>query len=158
MSLRAVAERLPSTYTGADLYALCSDAMLKAVTRQAAAVDANMRAVNAGRAPGDGAISTAHFFDLHATADDVAVLVTESDFDAARRELVPSVSAGELAHYERVREAFEGSRRRGAAARVQGRRRSRVRRQGQQGHGQGHEQGRGQGQGQGQGGGVHKQR
>ncbi|KAK4236754.1 hypothetical protein C8A03DRAFT_16612 [Achaetomium macrosporum] len=110
VSLRAVAERLPFTYTGADFYALCSDAMLKAVTRQASLVDAKIKAINADlpghnlRAP----ISTAYFFDHFATQEDISVMVTEQDFLDAHRELVPSVSAGELAHYERVRAAFEG--------------------------------------------------
>lgn len=83
--------------------------MLKAVTRQASAVDAKIRAINdnSSNAP---PISTANFFDHHATAEDVAVMVTEQDFLDAHRELVPSVSAGELAHYESVRAAFEGGR------------------------------------------------
>lgn len=85
MSLRRVAESLPFTYTGADLYALCSDAMLKAVTRQASAVDAKIKAL-----PG-GPVSTAYFFDHLATAEDVAVMVTEEDFASAQRELVGSV-------------------------------------------------------------------
>jgi peroxin-6 len=84
--------------------------MLKAVTRQASLVDAKIRAINADlaahnlRAP----ISTAYFFDHFATREDVSVMVTEQDFLDAHRELVPSVSAGELAHYERVRATFEG--------------------------------------------------
>lgn len=118
MSLRSVAERLPFTYTGADFYALCSDAMLKAVTRQAANVDAkikhlNEEALTAAEADGHKApniITTANFFDHHATPEDIAVSVTEDDFVAAHRELIPSVSAGELAHYERVRASFEGGR------------------------------------------------
>lgn len=85
MSLRRVAESLPFTYTGADLYALCSDAMLKAVTRQASSVDAKIKAL-----PG-GPVSTAYFFDHMATAEDVAVMVTEEDFASAQRELVGSV-------------------------------------------------------------------
>ncbi|KAK1755311.1 hypothetical protein QBC47DRAFT_324218 [Echria macrotheca] len=112
VSLRSVAEQLPFTYTGADFYALCSDAMLKAVTRQASFVDAKIKALNAA---GTGRhdhqpISTAYFFDHHATPEDVAVMVTEQDFVDAHRELIPSVSAGELAHYERVRATFEGGR------------------------------------------------
>ncbi|UQC80511.1 peroxisomal biogenesis factor 6 [Colletotrichum lupini] len=107
VSLQAVADRLPFTYTGADFYALCSDAMLKAVTRQAAAVDAKIREINAERP--QGPISTAYFFDHHATPEDIAVMVTEEDFMNAHNELVPSVSAGELAHYESVRASFEGS-------------------------------------------------
>jgi peroxin-6 len=82
--------------------------MLKAVTRRADAVDAKIRELNATRS--GQPVSTASFFDHYATPDDVAVTVTEADFIAARDELVPSVSAGELAHYEKVRAAFEGGR------------------------------------------------
>lgn len=85
MSLRRVAGSLPFTYTGADLYALCSDAMLKAITRQTSAVDAKIKAL-----PG-GPITTAYFFDHLAIKDDIAVMVTEEDFAEAERELVGSV-------------------------------------------------------------------
>ena len=54
-------------------------------------------------------MSTAYFFDHFAEPSDLAVMVTEADFSAAQDELVPSVSQGELAHYEKVRAAFEGS-------------------------------------------------
>ncbi|UNI25096.1 peroxisomal assembly protein [Purpureocillium takamizusanense] len=110
VSLKAVADRLPFTYTGADFYALCSDAMLKAVTRQAAAVDAKVKAINSERKEGgiQHDISTAYYFDHYATPEDIAVMVTEADFMAAHEELIPSVSAGELAHYEKVRATFEG--------------------------------------------------
>jgi peroxin-6 len=85
--------------------------MLKAVTRQATAVDAKVRELNESRSSDhhQQPISTAYFFDHYATPDDVAVTVTEADFLGARDELVPSVSAGELAHYEKVRAAFEGT-------------------------------------------------
>lgn len=81
--------------------------MLKAVTRQATAVDTNIRAINADPAT-QHPISTAYYFDHYATPEDIAVMVTEADFLAANDELVPSVSAGELSHYERVRAMFEG--------------------------------------------------
>ncbi len=83
--------------------------MLKAVTRQASAVDAKIAAM-AAASGGKKTISTAYYFDHYATPEDVAVLVTEQDFLDANRELVPSISAGELAHYERVRATFEGNR------------------------------------------------
>ncbi|KAG7008938.1 peroxisomal biogenesis factor 6 [Physcia stellaris] len=102
LNLRRVAESLPFTYTGADLYALASDAMLKAITRQADAVDGKIKALP------DGPVTTAYFFDHLATEDDIAVTVTEVDFEAAKKELVGSVSAKELEHYSRVRAAFEG--------------------------------------------------
>ena len=85
LSLRRVASSLPFTYTGADLYALCSDAMLKAITRQASAVDAKIKAL-----PG-GPITTAYFFDHLATETDIAVMVTEEDFAEAQKELIGSV-------------------------------------------------------------------
>ncbi|KAF3481957.1 peroxisomal biogenesis factor 6 [Arthroderma uncinatum] len=101
LSLRRVAELLPFTYTGADLYALCSDAMLKAITRQATAVDEKIKALPTGP------VTTAYFFDHLATLEDTAVMVTEKDFIDAKNELVPSVSAKELEHFERVRKTFE---------------------------------------------------
>jgi peroxin-6 len=121
--LRDVAETLPFTYTGADLYALCSDAMLKAITRQARYVDAKIQEMEAA---GKGKVSTAWWFDNVATEEDTKVVVTHEDFEEARRELVGSVrfvpptpnsaatgeltlrnSAKELEHYQRVREQFE---------------------------------------------------
>ena len=36
-------------------------------------------------------------------------MVTEEDFMEAHKELVPSVSADELRHYDRVRKQFEGA-------------------------------------------------
>ena len=85
-SLHRVAEGLPLTYTGADLYALCSDAMLKAITRQTTAIDRKIKAL-----PG-GPVSTAYFFDHLAKEEDLAVTVSEKDFRAAQAELVGSVS------------------------------------------------------------------
>jgi peroxin-6 len=104
LSLQRIASQLPFTYTGADFYALCSDAMLKAVTRQASAVDQKVAAINRESKHN---ITTAYFFDHYATNEDIAVLVEEEDFIAAQKELIPSVSAKELEHYKRVREQFE---------------------------------------------------
>jgi peroxin-6 len=87
------------------MYALCSDAMLKAITRQARAVDNKVKAYSAAHNP----ITIAYFFDHLATDEDTAVMVTEEDFVEADRELVPSVSADEIQHYERVRKTFEGA-------------------------------------------------
>jgi peroxin-6 len=39
LDLATVAEQCPFNYTGADFYALCSDAMLKAMSRKAEEVD-----------------------------------------------------------------------------------------------------------------------
>lgn len=104
VNLRSVAQKLPFTYTGADLYALCSDAMLKAITRKTKAVDD--RVVEISRQRGEQ-VSTGWFFDHAATVEDVEVVVNEDDFDLAQKELVGSVSAKELEHFERIRQLFE---------------------------------------------------
>ncbi|KAH0254695.1 AAA-domain-containing protein, partial [Aureobasidium melanogenum] len=119
LDLGRVAEKLPFTYTGADLYALCSDAMLKAITRSARIVDDRVAEINGERAthsPPQPPISVAYFFDHFATEADTSVVVAEEDFMAAERELVPSVSADELGHYERVRREFEGGKEKEANA------------------------------------------
>jgi peroxin-6 len=104
--MQRFSQSLPFTYTGADMYALCSDAMLKAITRQARLVDEKVKAYNATHSP---PITIAWFFDHLATSEDTAVMVTEQDYLDAHRELVPSVSADELRHYETVRATFEGA-------------------------------------------------
>lgn len=106
LSFARISQGLPFTYTGADMYALCSDAMLKAITRQARAVDRKVKHHNDTHAQ---QITIAYFFDHLATDEDTAVLVTEQDYMDAHKELVPSVSADELRHYDRVRRTFEGA-------------------------------------------------
>lgn len=105
ISLQTVADSCPFNFTGADFYALCSDSMLNAMTRVANDVDKKIAKYNENR---DEPVSTRWWFDNVATQDDITVLVKDVDFDKARRELTPSVSADELAHYVRVRENFEG--------------------------------------------------
>jgi peroxin-6 len=80
--------------------------MLKAITRQARAVDKKVKEYNDTH---DQKITIAYFFDHLATEEDTAVLVTEEDYIEAHKELVPSVSADELRHYDRVRRTFEGA-------------------------------------------------
>ncbi|RUS17939.1 P-loop containing nucleoside triphosphate hydrolase protein [Endogone sp. FLAS-F59071] len=140
LDLRHIAEKCPFNYTGADFYALCSDAMLKAMTRVAETVEAKVvyvafpllfrpymslnphmtfepqfaASLNAKSQSSDGIASypvplTSQYFLSHmAKPEDIAVEVTEEDFDRAQRELVPSVSESELDHYKKVRERFEG--------------------------------------------------
>jgi peroxin-6 len=88
VDLTRVAHRLPFTYTGADLYALCSDAMLKAITRKTKQVDVKVQEISRAR---DEQISTAYYFDHLSVPEDTIVMVTEDDFAAAQNELVASV-------------------------------------------------------------------
>ncbi len=88
VDLTRVASRLPLTYTGADLYALCSDAMLKAITKKTKQVDVKVQEASWARGE---ELSTAYYFDHLATPDDTTVIVGEDDFIAAQSELVASV-------------------------------------------------------------------
>jgi peroxin-6 len=42
LDLRDIAEQCPFNYTGADFYALCSDAMLKSMSRKAEDIEAKI--------------------------------------------------------------------------------------------------------------------
>ena len=83
---------------------MCSDAMLKAITRKTRAVDRRVEEVS--RASGED-ISTGYFFGHLATPEDVEVVVSDAGFIAAQGELVGSVSHKELEHFERIRGMFE---------------------------------------------------
>jgi peroxin-6 len=99
VDLMAIAETCPFTFTGADFYALCSDAQLKAMTRAAEKV--NDKIARFGRK-----VSTQWWFDHIATQEDLEWQVEMVDFEGARRELVPSVSAQEQETYRRLQAQF----------------------------------------------------
>ncbi|KAF7722547.1 peroxisomal assembly protein [Apophysomyces ossiformis] len=105
LDLARVAERCPFHYTGADFYALCSDAMLKAMTRVANSIEDRVQVMN--KENPEKPITAQYFLSHLATPEDIVVQVEEIDFIKALDELVPSVSATELAHYTKVREKFE---------------------------------------------------
>lgn len=109
ISLQQIAQKCPFTYTGADFYAMCSDAMLNAMTRTANEVDEKFKKFNeTERIPNNlKPVSIRWWFENVAKEEDIDVVVTEKDFDKSLRELIPSVSAEELRHYLRVRENFQ---------------------------------------------------
>ena len=93
--LARVARAIPETFTGADIYALCADAWMRAAkraTERFGLTDANDAEEE--------------------NAPDVAV--EPADFASALEALTPSLTDEELARYARMRADFEGSR--GAAA------------------------------------------
>lgn len=107
IDLLKIAESCPFNFTGADFYALCSDAMLNAIIRTAGDVDRKLHKYNETR-PEEDQLNLRQWFDKVATESDMEVLVSEEDFAKARLDLVASVSEEELKHYLRVRENFEG--------------------------------------------------
>jgi peroxin-6 len=82
VDLPGLARRCPPRYTGADLYALCADAWMRAVKRQLAA-----------DAPAAGAVPT--------------VFVDADDFEGAMAELAPSLSEAELERYAALAAGFD---------------------------------------------------
>ncbi|EJS42121.1 pex6p [Saccharomyces arboricola H-6] len=105
VKLTELAKLCPFNYTGADFYALCSDAMLNAMSRIARIVETKVSRHN--ETTGEN-ISTRRWFDKIATKDDTKVVVKMEDFLKAQEQLSPSVSQAELDHYQRVRANFEG--------------------------------------------------
>eukprot|EP00300_Choanocystis_sp_HF-7_P016612 c19466_g1_i1.p1 GENE.c19466_g1_i1~~c19466_g1_i1.p1 ORF type:complete len:169 (-),score=36.63 c19466_g1_i1:75-581(-) len=92
VDLESVAAALPKNLTGADLYALCSDAMLHAISRKVEQIDQGDQALNA------------------MTNDQLAAVVVQHDFELALASLVPSVSPAELERYRSIQSKFDSER------------------------------------------------
>uniref|UniRef100_A0A671WSD3 Peroxisomal ATPase PEX6 n=1 Tax=Sparus aurata TaxID=8175 RepID=A0A671WSD3_SPAAU len=80
VDLQQVVDRCPAHVTGADLYALCSDAMTAAIKRKIALIE-------------DGVDS-----------EDSPVLLSADDFSAALQNFRPSVSEPELLRYKNIQQ------------------------------------------------------
>ncbi|RHZ72519.1 hypothetical protein Glove_242g90 [Diversispora epigaea] len=107
LDLRSVAEKCQLNYTGADFYALCSDAVLKAMSRTAEKVEAKVVQLNLNPKPNLPQPVTSQYYLNHlASLEDTLVEVTQEDFEKALRELVPSVSEKELEYYRTVQMRF----------------------------------------------------
>ncbi|KAG9287545.1 hypothetical protein G9A89_019606 [Geosiphon pyriformis] len=109
LDLRVIANKCPFNYTGADFYAICSDAMLKAMSRTAESVEDKIANLNADpsivkRWPEP--LTTQYYLDHLSTMEDTHVEVMQEDFERALAELVPSVSEKELEHYRSVKKRF----------------------------------------------------
>ncbi|KXN87722.1 Peroxisomal biogenesis factor 6 [Leucoagaricus sp. SymC.cos] len=108
LDLKDIAERCPFNYTGADFYALCSDAMLNAMSRTAQRIEDKLANLNLN--PGDQAhpypLTPQYYLAEMASPDEIRVEVYKEDFLQAVRNLVPSISQAEMEHYARVQERF----------------------------------------------------
>ncbi|KAJ2654054.1 peroxisomal assembly protein, partial [Coemansia sp. RSA 1285] len=126
LDLRNVADQCPFHYTGADFYALCSDALLKAMLRTIDEVDILVSDWNEGKRPVSvdtmsqskelsiekhyPTPMTPQYYLDHIADDSVKqVTVTLNDFAMALDELVPSVSAEELQRYQALRQQFDSA-------------------------------------------------
>ncbi|KAH9890705.1 AAA-domain-containing protein [Cubamyces lactineus] len=109
LQLERVAEQCPFHYTGADFYALCADALLKAMSRKAEELEETIAKWNADpppKSPHPLPMTPQYYLGELATPAETEVLVSEEDFNAALRELVPSVSQAEMEHYARIQQRF----------------------------------------------------
>ncbi|KAG8958992.1 peroxisomal assembly protein [Tulasnella sp. 419] len=108
LDLAVIANECPFNYTGADFYALCSDAMLKAMSRKAEEIDTTINKLNQLPPPHKHPhpITPQYYLAEMATEAETDVLVSQSDFRLALQELVPSVSASEMEHYAAVQQKF----------------------------------------------------
>ncbi|XP_041839160.1 peroxisome assembly factor 2 isoform X2 [Melanotaenia boesemani] len=80
VDLQEVVDRCPARMTGADLYALCSDAMTSAIKRKIALIDGGL------------------------DSEDSPVLLSVDDFSAALENFTPSVSDQELLRYQNIQQ------------------------------------------------------
>ncbi|KAF8876037.1 AAA-domain-containing protein [Gymnopilus junonius] len=106
LDLRTIAEQCPFNYTGADFYALCSDAMLNAMSRKAEELNPALMNEQPGLHSHPHPITPQYYLAELASPDDILVYVSERDFRMALNALIPSVSPAEMKHYAEVQQRF----------------------------------------------------
>lgn len=100
----SIAEKCPRTFTGADFYALCSDAMLSALRRKIDDIDRSILKLKED--PVHHHLTTNQFIDSMMTPEERLVVVSQVDFLSSLPGLTPSVSEKEIEHYEKLRAQF----------------------------------------------------
>ncbi|KAL4420721.1 hypothetical protein ABPG75_010377 [Micractinium tetrahymenae] len=125
VDLEQVAARCADRFTGADLYALCSDAWMTALKRSIACLEARQgkgqcNGEEHGSAANGSVGTTEAGAELAEEAEEAAeeaaaegepeVEVTQADFLAAADSLQPSLSLEEVAKYERIRDQYQQQR------------------------------------------------
>lgn len=132
LDLRQIADKCPFNYTGADFYALCSDAMLNAMSRKAMSLETTIGepfsshwlsqwkiltqpvltscAAELNKGPRDNRhpypITPQYYLSEMATPEEILVTVNYDDFSLSLQNLVPSVSQTEMDHYAEVQKRF----------------------------------------------------
>eukprot|EP00474_Spongospora_subterranea_P004764 CRZ05222.1 hypothetical protein [Spongospora subterranea] len=96
----------PSTFTGADFYALAADAMLLAIKARIESINKSFEEFN--RTNCGDSVTLSKFFKQY--NDSPGIMVTKQHFHTALRHLSPSISPSELQRYERMKTQFEESR------------------------------------------------
>ncbi|KAI6111549.1 AAA-domain-containing protein [Pisolithus croceorrhizus] len=99
MDLYAIACQCPMTYTGADFYGLCADAILHALSRKVQILEVKRNHLNALQ---HSQISSQFYISEMVPAVDMEVTVAMEDFVVALQELTPSISEKELTYYTSI--------------------------------------------------------
>lgn len=111
LRLEDVVDSCPFHFTGADFYALSSDALMRAMSRKTETIDAIIADLNSQPPTTQEhpyPLTPQYYLSELAKPSDVEVVVTQEDFELSLRSLVPSVSPAEMEHYRRVRKRFSG--------------------------------------------------
>ena len=108
---------IPNNLTGADFYAICSDALLIACNRIVGDIEIKREEVNAILKKKNKSLLTIdevidnYFVDKSSNRlikeKEQLVIVTMEDFEKALENLVPSVSSEELLRYEKIRDSIQ---------------------------------------------------
>ena len=109
--LTEVAKQCPLVFTGADFYALSSDAMLKAMARAIESCRNKLRQWNDSGPHFNHPHPTSSIYFLEHICDknEIKPTVGMQDFLGALKELKPSVNSQELQKYEYLRTKFNPS-------------------------------------------------
>ncbi|KAL2315287.1 Peroxisomal ATPase pex6 [Schizosaccharomyces pombe] len=99
IDLNEIAKNCHPNFTGADMYALCSDAVLSAIKRKTNEIDLLIQASGTD-------LSTEEFFKRNENQDSLELRITKEDFLTSLKKLRPSISEQELHRYEMVRHQF----------------------------------------------------
>lgn len=97
VSLADIASECPTTFTGADFYALCSDTLLNAMKERIDILDKLYKMDN---------ISEETKLQYIEVSQNENLLIKKSHFIEALQGITPSVSFSELEKYKRVRDQF----------------------------------------------------
>ena len=104
--VKVLSDRKLTSLTGADFYALCSDAMLTAISRKIKKLESQKDDSSIGKSESQKielekvSINMFESEKKEFEKDSIKILVTKDDFVSAAEKLVPSVSQEDLNYYQ----------------------------------------------------------
>jgi SpoVK/Ycf46/Vps4 family AAA+-type ATPase len=111
-----IADLCPDNFTGADFYALCSNALASAIKRRALEIQSEVQSLQETDIYSEKQITIQGWL-AEDSPPELAVRVSFEDFQTAIKGIVPSVSRADLRKYEALREQFSAGAPRGTEKR-----------------------------------------